>query len=134
MRAETAERIAFVRDAYDTLITTGTLPPEWYTDDFVWDMSTMTGWPETQEYRGYAGMMEFLDTWRASWDDWKLELRELIDAGDDELVAVCHQEGRAKDGGVHVEMTFAQIWTLRDDKFARQRMYATKEEALAASR
>jgi ketosteroid isomerase-like protein len=132
MRTETAERIAFLRNAYDSFIETGILPRERYADDFVWDMSTFTGWPEKQVYLGHAGATEFLDTWRASWDDWKLELTEVIDSGGDDIVAVCRQEGRAKDGGVLVEMTFAMLWTVRDGKFARQRMYTTKEEALAA--
>jgi ketosteroid isomerase-like protein len=129
--AVTAERIALVRAGYEEFAETGQLDPGRYTDDFVWDMSA--GWPERTEYRGYAGMLEFLTEWIAAWDDWRFELRELIDTGGDEVVAIVQQSGRAKASGAHVDMLFASVWTIRDGKLARQRMYADPDEALAAA-
>jgi ketosteroid isomerase-like protein len=53
----------------------------------------------------------------------------VIEASGDEVVAICHQHGRSKSTGAEVEMTFAQVWTVRGDKMAYQRMYADVDEA-----
>jgi len=121
-----------VRQLYAHFLERGTPDPEGYTDDFVWDMSTFAGWPEKQQYPGYEGMTEFLSEWIGAWEDWELELRDVIDAGD-EVVAICKQHGRSKASGLEVDMTFAQVWTVRDGKMAYQRMYADVGEALASA-
>jgi ketosteroid isomerase-like protein len=54
---------------------------------------------------------------------------ELIDAGDD-VVALLHQSGRSKTTGLEVDMDFAQVWTIKDGKQTRMRMYADLDEAL----
>jgi ketosteroid isomerase-like protein len=120
-----------VRRSYAAFIERGELRPDRFTDDFVWDMSTFTGWPEKSQYRGVEGAVEFLENWTGSFDDWSLELRDVIDAGGD-VVLICHQRGRAKSTGAEVEMDFAQVWTVRHGKLAYQRMYADVGEALAS--
>ena len=97
----------------------------------VWDMSTFTGWPEKQTYHGREGYTEFMDNWLSSWDEWESESVELIDAGDD-VVQVARQRGKGAGSGVSVEMSYAQVWTLRDGKVVRVRLYASKAEALEA--
>jgi uncharacterized protein len=120
-----------VRRSYAAFNERGAPDPVWFTDDFVWDMSTFTGWPEKPHYRGAGGMVEFLANWTESFDDWSLELRDVIDAGD-HVVAICHQRGRSKSTGAEVAMDFAQVWTIRDGRFAYQRMYDDISEALAS--
>jgi ketosteroid isomerase-like protein len=127
----TGQNAQLLRDLYARFLERGTPDPDWYTEDFVFDMSTFAGWPEKQEYPGYEGMQEFMSDWLEAWDDWQLELRDAVEAGD-EVVAICHQHGRSKSTGAEVEMTFAQVWTVRDGKLARQRMYADVGEALAS--
>lgn len=120
-----------VRRAYAGFNERGTPDPARFTDDFVWDMSTFTGWPEKPRYPGYDGANEFLRNWIESFDDWALELRDAVDAGD-HVVAVCHQSGRSKSTGAAVAMDFAQVWTVRDGKLAYMRMYDDVGEALAS--
>ena len=40
--------------------------------------------------------------------------------------------GRGKGSGAPVEVTFAQLWSMRDGKAVGLRDYATKSEALEA--
>ena len=54
----------------------------------------------------------------------------MIDAGQDQAVAVVRFGGRAKLSGVEVDLTFAALYTVRDGKVARGREYWTKEQAL----
>ena len=126
-----AENVEIVRLGYDEFLATGELVERITAPEFVWDMSTFHGWPERQTYEGPGGTREFLTDWVGAWLDWRLEVRELIDAGDD-VVAILHQSGRSKTTGLEVDMDFAQVWTLDDGKQTRMRMYADPDEALRA--
>ena len=118
---------------YEHFGASGELLAELAHPDFVWDMSTFRGWPERQTYPGLEGARQFLADWTDSWEDWKLELRELIDAGDETVVAIVHQSGRSKATGLPVEMDFAQVWTVRDGRQLRMRMYADPDEGRRAA-
>jgi ketosteroid isomerase-like protein len=124
-----AENVEIVRLGYDEFLATGELVERITAPEFVWDMSTFHGWPERQTYEGPEGTREFLTDWVSAWEDWRLEVRELIDAGGD-VVAILHQSGRSKTTGLEVDMDFAQVWTIKDGKQTRMRMYADPDEAL----
>jgi ketosteroid isomerase-like protein len=66
-------------------------------------------------------------------DDFKMEPVELIDAGEDQVVAVPRISGRAKLSGVETDLTFAVVYTIRDGKVVRGREYWTKEQAFEAT-
>jgi ketosteroid isomerase-like protein len=125
------QNVEIVRSAYEQFAATGRFAPETTTPDFVWDMSNFHGWPEQQLYEGSAGAEAFLREWTAAWDDWELEVEALHDAGE-EVVALVRQRGRSKAAGMPVDMSFAQVWTLRDGLQARMEMYSDPHEALRA--
>jgi len=127
------ENVEIVRRGYDHFIATGELLPEIAHPDFAWDMSTFRGWPEQQIYHGVEGTREFLTEWVGAWDDWKLETEQFVDAGDEKVVVILRQTGRSKATGVHTEMHFGQLWTLKGEKQLRMQMYASPAEALEAA-
>jgi uncharacterized protein len=127
-----AENVEIIRRGYAEFIATGAPTEDIMAPEFVWDMSTFRGWPERKTYEGVEGMREFLADWTAAWEDWRLEVEDLIDAGD-QVVAIVRQSGRSKTTGLPVDMRFAQLWTLADGKQTRMRMYADPEEALHAA-
>jgi hypothetical protein len=61
-----------------------------------------------------------------------MEPLELIDAGEDRVVAVERYGGRAKLSGVETDQTEAVLLTIRDKKISRGREYRSREEALEA--
>ena len=126
-----AENVEIIRRGYEEFLATGELAERITAPEFVWDMSTFHGWPERQTYQGVEGTREFLADWVGAWEDWRLEVRDLVDAGDD-VVAIVHQSGRSKATGLEVEMDFAMVWTMQDGKQTRMRMYADPDEALRA--
>ena len=126
-----AENVEIIRRGYEEFLATGELAERITAPEFVWDMSTFHGWPERQTYEGVEGTREFLADWVGAWEDWRLEVRDLVDAGDD-VVAIVHQSGRSKATGLEVEMDFAMVWTMQDGKQTRMRMYADPDEALRA--
>jgi ketosteroid isomerase-like protein len=123
------ENVEIVRDGLGRFAATREFPAERVTADFVWDMSNFHGWPEQQVYEGAEGARTFLREWTDAWEDWELDIDALHDAGDS-VVALMRQHGRSKAGGMPVEMSFAQVWTLRDGKEARMEMYSDRGEAL----
>jgi ketosteroid isomerase-like protein len=127
-----AENVDIIRRGYEEFIATGEPTEDIMAPEFVWDMSTFRDWPERNTYEGVEGMREFIGDWTAAWEDWRLEVEDLADAGD-EVVAIVRQSGRSKTTGLPVDMRFAQLWTLSDGKQTRMRMYADPEEALRAA-
>jgi ketosteroid isomerase-like protein len=80
---------------------------------------------------GHAGVMEAIAAWPEQWDDYRIEIAQIIDAGDRVAVRT-HQRGRGKGSGVAVE---AEIWFvagLRAGKVAEWRMFGAESQALAA--
>src|SRR3989440_3750090 len=123
--------VELVRSAYESFERSGRFAAHVATVDFVWDMSKFSGWPEQQLYEGPEGAEQFLREWVAAWEDWRLELEALHDAGD-RVVTIVRQHGRSRTTGMPVDMHFAQVWSLRDGAMARMEMYAETEEALRA--
>jgi uncharacterized protein len=124
-----AENVDIIRRGYEHFLATGEPAVQFMDPGFVWDMSTFRGWPERRRYEGIEGMREFVADWTDAWEDWRLEVEELLDAGD-EVVAIVRQSGRSKATGLPVDMRFAQIWTLAGGKETYMRMYADPDEAL----
>ena len=121
-----------VRRGYEQFAATGRFVAEIASPDFVWDMSNFHGWPEQQTYEGADGVDRFLESWVSAWDDWELEVDAIHDAGD-KVVVLVSQRGRSKATGMPVEMSFAQVWTLRDGEQTRMDMYSDRDEALKAT-
>ena len=126
------ENVDVVRQGYERFAATGQIDPDIASPDFVWDMSNFHGWPEQQTYQGGDEVQGFLKDWMGAWDEWKLELDALHEAGD-KVVALVRQHGRSKAAGMPVEMSFAQVWTLRGGKQTRMDMYSDRAEALEAA-
>jgi ketosteroid isomerase-like protein len=76
--------------------------------------------------------MRALQDWIDTFDQFKVEPLEVIDAGQGQVVAVFRNSGRAKLSGVEADLTFAVVYTVRDGKIARGREYVTRAKALEA--
>jgi len=74
-----------------------------------------------------------MQDWLDMFDDFRAEPVEVIDAGEDKVIAVVRISGRAKLSGVETEMTYAELSTFRDGKVAWGRQYWTRAEALEAA-
>jgi ketosteroid isomerase-like protein len=82
---------------------------------------------------GREAVHAYVQDWLDTFDEFSVEPVELIDAGEDQVMAVLQIGGRAKLSGVETDLTYAAVYTIRDGKVARGREYATREEALEAA-
>ena len=78
-------------------------------------------------------MRGYLQDWFDTFDDYKIEPVELIDARQGVVVAVLRFGGRAKRSGVETAQTLGAVFTIRDGKIARGREYSTRDQALEAA-
>ena len=76
--------------------------------------STFTPAPEvpgSQTYVGRDGFAEFLRAWTDEFADWKMWPDEILDAGDEQVVAIVRQLATGKGSGATVELRFAVVYT-----------------------
>jgi len=127
------ENVAVVEGAYDAFAAGGI-------DEFVqhWtedlDHRSIEGAPDDiGPIRGREALRAYLQDWIDTFDDYRLEPVELIDAGGESVVAVIRFGGRARLSGVGTSEMLGVVFSIRDGKIARGREYATREEALRAA-
>jgi ketosteroid isomerase-like protein len=106
--------------------------PEIVHPDFVWETTTFRGGMQPATCVGVDETNRWLAEWVEGFDNWSIEVTEVIDA-DDQVVTVLSQRANPKHGGPEVEMRLAQVWTFRDGLIARMEMYADRGEALRAA-
>jgi ketosteroid isomerase-like protein len=84
------------------------------------------------ELHGPEAVRRYAQDWFDMFDDLSVVAEELIDAGDDRVVAVLRMTGRAKVSGIETEIRFSVVYTLRDGKIVQGREYMEKGQALEA--
>jgi ketosteroid isomerase-like protein len=116
---------AFERDGLDGFIS------HWTGDA---DHRAIKGAPDDRgPMHGKDEVRAYIEDWLNTFDDVATEIVELIDAGDDKVVAVLKASGKAKLSGISTELTYAVVYSVRDGKIARGREYATRDEAVEAA-
>jgi ketosteroid isomerase-like protein len=85
-----------------------------------------------QVYRGHDGMRSYMSSVYEAFEDYRPEVEQLIDAGDQVLtLAIEHGKGRGSGADVQANRT-AHLWTIRDGKAIRLDLYLNRNEALKA--
>jgi ketosteroid isomerase-like protein len=83
---------------------------DYWTDDL--DYRAAQGAPDDPgPIHGKEAMRTYVEDWLDTFDDFRGEVIELIDAGDD-VIVVMRIGGRAKLSGVETDLTFAAIYTI----------------------
>jgi ketosteroid isomerase-like protein len=105
---------------------------QWVADDI--DYRAIEGAPDDPgPIHGKDALRAYVQDWIGTFDDFKSEPVDLIDAGEDKVVVVTRISGRAKLSGVETDLTYAALYTIRDGKVVRGREYWTRDEALEAA-
>jgi len=79
---------------------------------------------------GKAAASEAMARWFATWDEYRYGLDELIDAGD-EVIQAGRQVMVVR--GAEVASEIFLVWTVRDGRAVRMRMFYTRSQALKAA-
>jgi ketosteroid isomerase-like protein len=127
------ENVEVARRYYEAYRQDGFDPWMEYWSDEIDHRTMRDGIDDPGPIRGKNAMRAHIRDWIDTFDDFWFEAVELIDAGQDTVVAVERFGGRAKLSGVETEQTSGVVLTIRDGKIARCREYATRAEALEAA-
>jgi ketosteroid isomerase-like protein len=104
---------------------------EFWSEDIDW--RAMEGAvDDVGEICGKEAMRRYLQDWLDTFEGVTTVPTELIDAGDDRVVAVLYVTARARLSGIATELRYAVVYTLRDGIIVRGREYADRAEALQA--
>jgi ketosteroid isomerase-like protein len=80
---------------------------------------------------GFDAMRSDMERWASAFDELKVTIEEIIDAGDHVVVVARHQ-GRGAKSGAEVDARFYEVYTLREGKVWRVDEFNEMAEALEA--
>lgn len=126
------QNVEIVRQSWEAFAEEGLdAMAEYWGADICW--RAIEGAPDdVGEMRGREAARRYCQDWLDTFDDLTSVPEQLVDVGDDRVVAAAHVTGRARLSGVETELRYAVVYTLRDGKIVDVREYADREQALAA--
>jgi ketosteroid isomerase-like protein len=96
----------------------------------VWDL-THHDWPGPAKYHGHDGILEVLSEWMGTFENYEVEVEDLVDAGD-RVVVIQHETAIHKASAAGIDRRTASIYTIRDGRAVMIDNYLDPEEALEA--
>jgi ketosteroid isomerase-like protein len=96
----------------------------------IWEANPL-GLPRTS-FDGAAAMRIFLEEWTSPYEDWGLDVEEIVDLGDGVTLAVFVQRGHLAGSSGEVRMRLAAVTKWVEHLIEWIRMYPDVDEARAA--
>jgi ketosteroid isomerase-like protein len=126
------ENVEIVRDSLEALADGGLdALAEFWNPDINW--GAIEGAPDdVGEMHGREAARRYVQDWFDTFDNFTAVTEELLDVGDDRVVAVQRVTGRARLSGVETELRYAVVYTPHEGKIMRVREYGHREQALKA--
>jgi ketosteroid isomerase-like protein len=122
------ENVELVRRGIESLDTFWALLDEYV----VWDLREYPAVDLHGVYVGRDAVIEASRHYWGTWDDYRLDAEELIDAGSS-VVAVVRERGRGKGSGAPFDKRWAQVWTFSRGQIIRWELFQDKADALEAA-
>ena len=106
-------------------------PGAWFdSDEVADDLEWIVPGVGLGTYRGREEFVEFMRVWTDDFEDWAIDMEQVIDAGNDRVVTVFRQTATGVGSGVPVELVQGAVNELEGGRLIRVRHYVTPAEAL----
>ncbi len=102
---------------------------DFFGSDSVWDLSPMG----LGIYEGSSAVRAFVEDWNGSYEDFELVLEDVLDLGNEVVLAVVVQRARLTDSTAEVQMRYASVNLQAGGVFERITNYTNLDEARAAA-
>jgi ketosteroid isomerase-like protein len=90
--------------------------------------------PNSGSYRGQEGFVTWINQWLDAWDEFRIELVQIVAIDDEHVLVEVEQHGRGRGSGLEVtQRGLAYLVTVRDDVVVRLFLYPDRTAALAAA-
>ena len=83
-------------------------------------------------YVGHEGIRRYFTEVTAAWEHYQVEVHRVVDAPDGRVAIVMTMHARGRGSGVTLSDPTGHVWTLRDGRLLRNRVFRRPAEALAA--
>jgi ketosteroid isomerase-like protein len=83
-------------------------------------------------YVGHEGFQRFWTEHNDAWEEFRLEITEVVECTQDRVITVTVVRGRGQGSGIGIEGTGAVLWKVRERKVLSAKLFQTREEALEA--
>ena len=123
------ENVEIARVSYNRLTRTGKLNPDDYVPGATFDVTRLPGFGI---YRGFDAFAAAWLPYRDTFDEWWIEVDELLDGGDRVFVAA-RDGGRMKASGAEVRQRAFHVCELRDGKVVAWTAFLDRADALEAA-
>jgi ketosteroid isomerase-like protein len=97
--------------------------------DVEWDGTNL---PDGNVSRGLGAVVAHVTRWAEAWDTWEVALEEVVDAGDDRVIAFIRERGRTK-AGLAVDELHSELYALRNGKIVYRKGFSDAGEALSVA-
>jgi ketosteroid isomerase-like protein len=103
--------------------------------DLEWNVGVRggVGIAGVQDGVGREGWIEFLRGWSEDFDQFTIDAEELIDVGDDRVVAIVRNGGIGRTSGAPVEGRFGAVYTLKAGRITRGDVFLKPSDAFRAA-
>jgi ketosteroid isomerase-like protein len=97
-------------------------------DDVEWDGTNL---PDGRVGKGHQAVLDHVTRWADAWDDWTVNVEQVLAAEGEKVVVVFQERGRSSMG-LQIDERHAELYTVGDGKIVRRVGFADPSEALAA--
>jgi ketosteroid isomerase-like protein len=123
------ENIQLVQRAYDGVNERLEPPRELFAVDYEMDGSDFG----QGVHRGHAEAQEVLVPYWSTFDQFRIELEEVVHADDAHVITRVRDGGRIKESDAEVWNRFFHVWRIADGRIVRLSIHATEKRALEAA-
>jgi ketosteroid isomerase-like protein len=97
------------------------------------EFSSLMAQLEARPYRGFAGIRRYFREIDSTWDEWRVEVEQLVPAADGRVAIVMSTHMRGKGSGLPFAQRVANVWEFKDDKLWRATLYRNPADAVRAT-
>jgi ketosteroid isomerase-like protein len=126
------KNLEIVRRIYDEVVARPEAIRHLYGPDYEMDLTDVGG-PDVGVVRGFDAADEVLRTYFEMFEDFEVEIDEVIHADEDHVVLAIHDGGRMQGSDFEVRTPRFHVATFRDGKVVRLSAHLDKDRALEAA-
>jgi len=124
------ENVEVIRGIFEHLNRTGEQPREAFAEDLTGDASRLPG------FGVYRGREEVISAWlayRDTFDEWRVEVEEVLDGQGERVFAATRDGGRMNASGGEVHNDFFHVYELGGGKIVAWTVFLDRTQALEAT-
>ena len=96
------------------------------------EFSSLMAQLDATPYSGFAGIRRYFRDIDATWEEWRIEVEQLVSGPDGRVVIVMSTHMRGRESGLPFAQRLANVWEFKDEKLWRATLHRDPAEALHA--